>query len=393
MYTGAVSIRSECDTSKSKDCQPYSLVDLTQKPCYDNNNVRSLEKSEDFKDVPIALCLFNITDNHVITTMTCPESFSESKKNEIILDLYFFRAPAAERIDKKYNNITLNIIEDKETKRKIIHETNGGLCNIYYSMGSKCTTEMNTTLDKEGNLLFYDEIADTIINYDEKNSFKKNKITNLIDISEKLKENDAENYQKALDTLLPLMKPYMKEEILFTQKEYNDFYNLIQDKSKSPENQSYQPKKTKNTFRNLNIGTLTNHILNATLFSNNSMGLTVNLNLNINPGLDSKIMGAYGSIIFDDHDFQYASIEVPSMVQDIIDKLSSLSKAGNLLATELYNKINDKLEGLPNAMYLQVKSLNEFLVYYDINEIFNDTLTSYSFNKLPYQIINYLMNY
>jgi len=395
MYTAVVSIRSECASSNNKDCQPYSLIDLTQKPNYNNNNVRNLEKSEDFKDVPIALCLFNITDNHIITTVTCPESFSESKKNEIILDMYFFRTPAAERIDKENNNITLNIIEDKEAKRKIIHETNGGLCNIYNSLGSKCTTEMNTTLDQEGNLLAYDEIADTIINYDEKNSFKKNKITNLIDISEKLKEEDVENYQKALDTLLPLMKPHMKEEILFTQKEFNDFYNLIQDKSKPPENQSYQPKKTKNTFRNLNTGTKTDYILNTTLFSNNSMGLSFNLDLNINPGLNSQVMGAYGSIIFDDHAFRYASIEVPSSVQDIIDKLSCLSKAGNLLATELYNKINDKLEGISNAIFLQFKSLNDFLKYYDINEIFNYTLTSYSFNKLPYQIIqisNELLN-
>ena len=113
--------------------------------------------------------------------MKCPNSLSENKRNEIILDLYFFRPPAAERIDKEGVNITIskNVTENFI----IIRETNSGVCNIYNNLGSICTTNMNTTFDKEGNLLSYNESAFTLINYYEKNSYTKNKITNLIDNS------------------------------------------------------------------------------------------------------------------------------------------------------------------------------------------------------------------
>ena len=113
MYTGCVSIRSEC-ISNEGDCQPQPLIDLTLKP-KEEANIRILENSDNAKDNPIALCYFNITDNHIITSITCHESFPESQKNKILLDLYFFRPPASQRIDKKGDNITLNIIEDEKT--------------------------------------------------------------------------------------------------------------------------------------------------------------------------------------------------------------------------------------------------------------------------------------
>ena len=53
-------------------------------------------------------------------------------------------------------------------------------------------------------------------------------------------------------------------------------------------------------------------------------------------------MGAYGSIIFDDKEIIYSSIEEVSIIQELIEKLSTLSKAGNLLASKLYDKIYNK---------------------------------------------------
>ena len=87
MYQGCVSIISEC-SSNSGDCQPQPLVDLTIEPKKDNS--RNLEDTDKMKDSPIALCFFNITDNHIITSIACHESFPEWQKNQILLDLYFF---------------------------------------------------------------------------------------------------------------------------------------------------------------------------------------------------------------------------------------------------------------------------------------------------------------
>ena len=251
MHTGVVSIRSECTTVGKDDCEPQPIIDLT----LESKNLRFLN-SEQFKDIPIPLCIFNITDNNIITTLKCPNSLPENKRNEIILDLYFFRPPAAERIDKEGDNITLskNITENYT----IISETNGGVCNIYNNLGSLCTTNMNTTLDKEGNLLSYNERAFTFINYDENNSYTKDKITNLIDVSENIKKKDIENYEKSLNGILILINPYMKEETQFNKSEYEDLYKVtISKKNKnSTFNQNYEPKKTRNTFRNLKIGSI-----------------------------------------------------------------------------------------------------------------------------------------
>ena len=140
MYRGCVSIRSEC-SSNNGDCELQPLVDLTLKHKKESN-ARALEDSDSdkIKDNPIALCFFNITDTHIITTIKCHEAFPESEKNQILLDLYFFRPPASKRIDKQADNITLEISEDG----KHIREINGGLCNIYNNFGSLCTTDMNT---------------------------------------------------------------------------------------------------------------------------------------------------------------------------------------------------------------------------------------------------------
>ena len=62
------------------------------------------------------------------------------------------------------------------------------------------------------------KIQNYCINY-KKN--KKNKITDLIDISGDITKSEIENYEKSLNYILSLIDPYMKEEIHFTLKEYD----------------------------------------------------------------------------------------------------------------------------------------------------------------------------
>jgi hypothetical protein len=83
------------------DCEPEKMVELSVEKKEKNNNTKVLNNIEDYKDLQIPLCTFQITNNNFILSITCPESFSKSKKNEILLDLYFFRPPTIERADKK----------------------------------------------------------------------------------------------------------------------------------------------------------------------------------------------------------------------------------------------------------------------------------------------------
>ena len=379
MFTGVISIKSECITSDGSDCEQKTLIDLTNKS---NTNRRNIRVLEDLNDIPIALCTFKITNNDFITSITCPESFPEVKKNEIILDLYFLRPPAIQRPDKQKDNITLTINED-EYKRKHIHETNGGKCNIYNNWGSICTTEMNTTLDSDNNLISYNEIAYTKINYDENNSYMKNKVTNLIDESENIKQIDIENYEKSLNILLNKLEPYMKEDTQFTHSEFVDLYNIIQERQNKSYN--YIPKKKSNVFRNL-ANPKDKYIKRAHLFSQEALGIQFNLDLKIDSGLNSK-MGAFGSLFFDSYEHNFTSIEQYSTITELIDELSGLSKSGNVLAEQLSIKIKEKLENIINVISIKINTLEELLMYYDLCKVFNSTLIKYSYKKLPAEIV------
>lgn len=91
---------------------------------------------------------------------------------------------------------------------------------------------MNTTTDLEGHLLAYDELAITNITTDEKNTYLKTKITNLVDITETINNLKPEKYKNILDILLPALGPYMKVDIHFTTDNFTDLYNIVQEKSK-----------------------------------------------------------------------------------------------------------------------------------------------------------------
>ena len=386
MYTNAISIVSECITTDGSDCEPSKLVDLTSAKRRTSRNVRVLTSVDDFKDIPVALCLFNITDNNFITSMTCPESFSENKKNEMILDLYFFRPPAIQRADQENDNITITIKEDKENKRKYIRETNGGLCNIQDNFGSLCTTDMNTTLDSDRNLLSYDELAITEINTDESNSFVKNKLTHLVDISDQIEDLDAAKYKESLDKLLPMLKPYMKVDVHFTEDNFTDLYNLVQEKSKSAK-KFYLPKKNKKTYRSL-MEYAASYVKEQPLFSyKDSGGIQIDFNLKADSGMNTEAMRTGADLIFDNEENHLSYLEEITDLQLILDELIELSKAGNHLATQLYDKIKEKLEGISNEISERINSLNNLLEYYELTDVFDATLLLDSINKLPISIL------
>ena len=79
LYTAAISIVSECYSMGQDDCQPEKRVELSIKEKENNNNTKVLNNTEDYKDLPIPLCSFQITNNDFILSITCPETFSESK--------------------------------------------------------------------------------------------------------------------------------------------------------------------------------------------------------------------------------------------------------------------------------------------------------------------------
>lgn len=384
LYTAAISIVSECYSLGQDDCEPEKMVELSVEKKEKNNNTKVLNNIEDYKDLPIPLCTFQITDNNFILSITCPESFSKPKKNEILLDLYFFRPPAIERADKKKNNITVIIDEDKKKNRKYIRENNKGLCNIRNNFDTFCTTEMNTTTDLEGNLLSYDEFAVTNITTDENNYYIRKKLTNLIDETDKTENLDVIKYKKSLDKLLYNLAPYMKEDIKFTTENFTEIYNIIH------KNEKLVSKKKK-PFRNLleHFISQTNEAKEANLFYYNYVGIPeISYNLVNDPGVkDGEVMQAFSNLGFDNNDKELVNKAFYTNISYIIDKISVLSKAGNTLSTELYNNLKEKLNNITKDISDKINKLATKVKYYDILEIFDSTSSLPSIKNISSNIV------
>lgn len=172
-------------SSSEEDCVPKEKLDLS-KP---QRRIRNLqennptEKDDKIKDIPIPFCLFNLTNNDVITSIACPKTLSETKIKKIVLDLYFYRPPGIKRL--KEENLNSSIVRKTEGNKKFIRETNAGICDIEKAQLSYCTTDMNTTTDLDNNILSYDELAIMNITIDSKNYYIKSKKTNLVDETNK----------------------------------------------------------------------------------------------------------------------------------------------------------------------------------------------------------------
>ena len=381
MYTAAISIVSECNVMDADDCQPEKMIDLTGGKKETENNTTILNSVDDYKDLPIPLCLFNITDNDFITSITCPESFPEIQKNKILLDLYFLKPPAIERADKENNNITVIKSEDKAKNRKYIREMNGGLCNINNNLGSLCTTDMNTTTDLEGHLLQYDELAITNITTDKDNYYIKTKITHLVDETEKINYLDPYEHKKSLDNLLPYLEPYMKEDIQITDDDFEDIYNIIVHKSKNQLNKMNKLKK-KRRFRNLLDLALSNSddSREASLFQYRDVqGVDININLVNEPNIkDGDGLKMYSNLNINNENNNLVYLRQESNISMIIDKISVLTKSANHLTTKLYNNVKEKLNNITSDISNKINDLNNLIDYHEISYIFDSTLS------LPY---------
>jgi hypothetical protein len=162
-YTASISISSQCLTKEEDNCEPKKLVDLMNT---DNKNLRILEQINDLKDIPVPLCLFDITDTNIITSISCPESLPENIKNDIISYLNYFR-PIASSSSNKIDEFNMTV----NNGVKYIQRNSQGLCDTdnMNNSNSFCNVDMNITKDSNGNLLLHEETIFVNISSDIKN--------------------------------------------------------------------------------------------------------------------------------------------------------------------------------------------------------------------------------
>ena len=243
---------------------------------------------------------------------------------------------------------------------------------------------MNTTTDLEGTLLSYDELAITNITVDTNNSFIKIKTSNLLDTTDNYANLDQNKYKENLEKLIDMLEPYMKKEEQFTLENFEDLYSVVQAKKKS---ENVYVKKERKKFRNL-MAYATDYIKQENLFYYEDVGgIQVFLNLKVDSGINKFALYSYSDLIFDENSYYLSSLSNNTDLQQTLDKLIELSKAGNHLANELYEQIKEKFEGITNNITVKINTLNDLLEYFELSEIFDATLSLDSINHLPFHII------
>ena len=368
-YECSIAISSECISSKTEYCVPSKLVDLNDQ---DNSNSQEIDNLDDF---PIPLCYFNITDNNVITSIACHKKIKESKIKSIILDLYFFRPPGIKRINKEKNNITIGTtkIDDIE----IIRETNRGICDIDNPKGSICMTDLNTTKNSKGEFLNYSEIASTNITKNKDNYFIKNKNTILIDMTNNISQLNPEKYNETVYKLYSVLKDYLKYYEQFSLENFKELYNV----SKGLPNEEQKRRRRLTESQSVIVD-------KKNLFTfEDPKGVIIKIMLKDNVGYNNEAMEASNFLQIDDEPYDLANIKQFTDIDKIIKKIINLSKAGNNLATILYNKIKENLNNITNIINLNIPSMSSLLAYKELSDIFDSTFSIKTLKVVPYNII------
>ena len=345
-FTASIAEVSQCISFKNENCEPKTLVDLSNN---NKNNLRNLgdfEKINDLKNHPIALCLVNFTDTNNFTSISCHESLKENIKRQILSDLYYFR-PNGKLF---YKDDEFSVIKEKD--KKIIIRKSKGKCNIKTISNTYCDLDMNITKDSNGNLLLFNEIILSNITSDISNGLNKYKSTKL-----EIMSSNQNDYKKNLFLILNKLEPNLKKEkaSMITRK-LSSYYNKNLEKEES-------------------------------LFSKEYMGIKIDLNFKYDYGINSESIKAFNYLNYNEHEKELINKAYFSNLNSAIKKLISLSKSGNYIAYLLYEKIKNNLNNLAEEITIKISNLNSLIFYQDLTEIFDSTLILKEIKFLTYNIV------
>ena len=146
----------------------------------------------------------------------------------------------------------------------------------------------------------------------------------------------------------------------------------------------YKKLQTRKLDKEQNIVTKQNDLFNY----GSDNGIEINMGLMINPGINTEYCGGIFNLQIENNKTNIETSKVSSLnINKIINKLITLSEAGNHLATILYQKMNDTLDNMTQKINEAISNLNNLVKYKDFSEIFDSTLSLESLKIMPISII------
>ena len=382
-YTSVITVNSLCSefySSKENDCELEEYLDLNIKS---SNNLRKNDEvdKEQIKNVLLPICLIEHTDTNIILSVTCPETLDENVKNGIITAFQSIKPDSFNGIIED-DNIAGTTIEKKENK--IYINSFDTVCNDYEddpTINITCETTRNIITDNNGNLISSKKISKTETIKDKDNKFSTNFISIFEDISKQNSNDfDPQNYKSNLKTVFDLTNSLMKKENYISE---GSFEGILEDIIKENNNTD------NNSLRHLTDEKLeTPGVNEQSVFSKSIYNIKMALNLKNDIGLGKEESAkAITNFNTGERNQEISNTEANTQLYDTLNKFITLSKAGNKLASSLFEELNEPLLNLRNEINTYVNDLNNLLAFKQLAAIFDSTLASEQLEKLPYTFV------
>ena len=385
-YTTVITINSLCTklltNSLENDCELNKYLDLNIR---NSNNLRRLNENdfEKVKEVILPICIIEHTDTNIILSVTCPETLSSNLKNDIILAFQTIKPDSANSINFNQDGTGT---KTKEKDGKIYINSFSDECNNYDGDPKKnmtCETIRNIVTDKEGNLITSEKISNSETIIDEKNKYSYSLVYNFEDISNKNGGGfEPENYKSNLNTLFDLTKNLMKKENYISDGSFEEILEFLMAGDNITENKVTRNLMEENSeipgvFEE-NVFTKTIYNINMTLNYKNDMGLGEG------EGLKAKAITNFNT---GEKPQELSNEEINTNLQKTMNEFITLSKAGNKMASELFEQLNDPLLNLRDIINDNIEELNNLLAFKQLSAIFDSTYAIDGIKKLPFKFI------
>ena len=382
-YTTSIAINSFCNKLSLKpdedECELESIFDLNKR---EKSNLRRNEENEYLLSKAILpICIVEHTDTNLIISLTCPETLSESFKNDLIQAFQNIKPNSTKAIMSFNNNV--DIIDNKTNNEIYINILNKE-CHEHHiddSESTKCNRIKEIITDKEGNLQSINKTISKDINYTDGDISVKNLSYEFHIISEKNSSNyNPKIYKYNLDLFLSKTLNLMKKEVLINN--FNSYFLKL-----TKQNELYKNKLRYLEEKQISIN---KGVFEKNIFNKNVFDIPIEFNIKNDIGLgESESARAYSLYnINNKFNTQLSIKQYQSNLNKILKEFISLSKTRNKLAYLLNQELNEPLSNLKNIIIENIEKINSFLPNKDLSEIFDSTFALKEIQTLPYEFID-----
>ena len=384
-YTTVITVNSLCantlDNSGEINCELEKYLDLNKR---ENNNLRRNEENEEelIREAILPICIIEHTDTNLIISLTCPETLETGFKNDIIRAFQNIKPDSMKGYDFDKNYVD-TILEENDDKIYITYFDN--ICKDPNTDPSKniiCNLTKNIVTDKEGNLISSRSSTIEKTEKDENNIFSNNFTYEFENIPQEESQSfNKEAFKSNLNYLIPIISPIMKKDIFINN--FTDYaLDLMQE----------EPDQNITKLRNLEEENSSSRGVHEEIIFNHTFDIseiTFFFNLKNDIGLNGdKIAKAISYInVNNENDTDLSNNMISSNLADTLNKFINISKSGNNLANDLYEKFNEPLLSLEDIISSNIKKINDILAYKDLSKIFDSSSAIDHIEKLDYQFV------